>query len=378
MKKFFKLFGVGAASFGLFLRPAWKKAFTIDESAEGIDFERSADPTKIDTSNIAFFSVNKERELANDIALNFHTRLGKVQLTHHAGGQETLINIMESVRAKRVYLICSFDTSRWSFNETLVDLFLTISALKRCSPEEVNVVLPYFAYSRQSSMLGAPRKSIFSADIATILETVGADKVFTVNLHAPQINGYFNIPLLDIDATGLCAQYFKNYKFKDLVLVCANDRLFAQAVKIQEALKRSGHQVELGILLKQKKVDVESKYNYIGRPIKGRDVLVIDNIIDTGSTLQDAANCIHTLGARDIYMFAVHGIFSADAVDKINNSGLKEVVITNTLPLNMLKLSPKINQVSVAPMLAETIAQAAFNKKLDQLKQAPPVTVSQK
>lgn len=377
MKRFFKLFGAGAASFGLFYKPAWK-AFAIDELGEGIDIEKVPDSIQQDVSDIAIFSVSKERELANDIALNFNAKLGKIQVAQLEDVLETSINIMESVRSKRVFLICSFDTNRWSFNETLIDLFLTISAFKRSSPVEVNVILPYFAYSRQTAYTNPHRKSVFAADIASLLETAGADKIFTVNLHAKQIHGYFNVPLLDIDASGLCASYFKKRSFKELVLVCSNDRLFGQAVKIQANLARAGHNVKLGILVEQQ-IDQNTrkkKLNYIGYPVQGRDVLIIDNIIDTGKTVEDATECLDKLGAREMYMFAVHGIFTGDAVERINNSHLKELVVTNTLPLHMTKMSPKINQISIAPMLADTICQAAFNLNLEQLKKGAPININ--
>jgi len=367
MKRFYKVFGLATVSLPFIYKPAWK-AFTADESAEGVDLEHARGFIVEDLADMAIFSVTKERELANDIALRFNSRLGKIQVSHEGAGHETKIQVLESIRAKRVFLICSFDTSRWSFNESLIDLLLTIGTMKRSSPVEVNVVLPYYAYCRQNSPSSEHRKSIFASDLALLLEAAGADKIFTVNLHHPAINGSFNIPVLNVDVSSLCATYFKKYKFKDLVLVCANDRLFPQAVKIQNAFRKSGHDVDIGCLAK-KSGKSQRKYDYIGKDVKGRDVLIIDNIIDTGDTTLEASNCLNDLGAKDVYMFGVHGILSGSAVEKINNSNIKELVFTNTMPLHMAKLSPKINTISVASMLAETIAQSTFNKTLSQIKE---------
>ena len=365
MKRFYKVLGLATVSFPFFYKPVWK-AFTTDESAEGVDLEHARNYITQELADMAIFSCTKERELANDIALRFNSRLGKIQVSHEGPGHETKIQVLESIRAKRVFLICSFDTSRWSFNESLIDLFLTIGAMKRSSPVEVNVVLPYYAYCRQNSPTGEHRRSIFAADIAFLLEAAGADKVFTVNLHSPPIIGSFTIPVLNVDVSGLCATYFKKYKLKDPVLVCANDRLMPQAVRIQNAFKKSGRDVEIGCLAK-KSGKKPGEFDYIGRDVKGRDVLILDNIIDTGDTTLEASKCLNELGAKDIYMFGVHGILSDGAVEKINESYVKELVFTNTMPLHMAKYSPKINQISVAAMLAETIAQSTFNKTLTQI-----------
>ena len=367
MKRFLKLFGAGATSFGLLYKPVLK-AFAIDESAEGIELEKSSDSIHHNIFDMTLFSVTRERDLAKDIALNFNTRLGKIQVSQNGVGDETQIKIMESIRGKRVYLVCSFDLTRWSFNETLVDLFLTVAAMKRNSPVEVNVVLPYYAYGRQNAPDSPHRKSLFASDVASFLEAAGADKVFTVNLPAQQIHGVFNIPLLEVDVIGVCASYYKKHTFKDLVVVCANDRLFPQALKLQVALVKAGHKVEVGLLAEQLSQS-EGKFKYIGKELKGRDVLIIDNVIDTGITTYEVSNYLNDLGANEIYMFATHGILSEGAIERVNESKLKELVITNTLPLHMSKFSPKINQVSIAPMLAETIAQNAFNKRLEKIKE---------
>lgn len=381
MKRIYKFCGLAAIGSTLpFLYKPIQNAFIShhDEIAEGLTLNRTAtEQIATQLADMAMFSVTKERELANDIALHFNTRLGKIQTSNTGKGHETKIQFMESIRDKRIFLICSFDTNRWTLNETLIDLFLTIAAAKRSSPVEVNVVLPYYAYCRQNSPDGSHRKSVFASDIAILLEAAGADKVFTVNMHKSHIHGSFHVPVLDVDASTICAKYFKEYQFKDLVLVVTNDRLFNQAAKIQKALQKTGRKVDLGILASETGKS-DSKYNYIGKDLKDRDVLMIDNIIDTAKTTKKASDYISQLGARDIYMFAVHGILGDGAVDRIDESCIKELVITNTLPLNMTKMSPKINQVSIAEMLAETMSQATFNRTLEQLIAAKGVTALHK
>ncbi len=365
MKRFYQFLGMATVSLPFIYQPA-SKVFALDESAEGHDLERAHGFIGQNLQHISLFSVTKERELANDIALYFNTRLGKIQTFQSPEGEETKIQIFESVRAKKVFLICSFDTSRWSFNNSLIDLLLTISAMKRSSPVEVNVVLPYFAYCRQSSITGN-RQPTLAADIAVLLEAAGADKLYTVNLHNPSTHGSFNIPVLDIDVSGLCVTYFKKYPFKDLTLVCSNDRVFPQALKIKTAFQKAGHSVDVGILAKRQTAS-DMEFEYIGGELKGRDVLIIDSLIDTGDTALEASKCLNKLGANEIYMFAVHGVLTDGSIEKINKSYIKELVLTNTMPLNMSKLSPKINQISVASLIAETIAQSTFNKTLSQIK----------
>jgi len=377
MKRIYKFCGLAFGASLPFLYKPVKNAFTTDEIAEGLDLHRTSESLTTQLADMAMFSVTKERELANDIALHFNTRLGKIQVSNTGAGQESHIQFMESVRDKRIFLICSFDTSRWTLNETLIDLFLAISAAKRSSPVEVNVVLPYYAYCRQNSPDASHRKSVFASDVALLLEAAGADKVFTVNMHTSHIHGSFQVPVLDVDASTICAKYFKDYQFKDLILVCTNDRLFKQAAKIQKALQKTGRHVDLGILASQTG-KADSQYNYIGKNIKGRDVLLIDNIIDTAKTTKKTSEYLNELGARDIYMFAVHGIFGDGAIERIDESPIKELIITNTLPLNMTKMSPKINQVSIAQMLAETMSQATFNRTLDQLVATGGVTTVHK
>ena len=365
MKRFAKLFPFGAlAAFGTYHKYQWK-AMALDDVAEGIELEKVRDDIAHDVSNLRLFSVTGQKDLANEVAYYLNTNLGKLQIRKPYEGSDSHIDILESVRSKVVYLICSFDTSRWSFNETFVDLLLTICAMKKSSVRKVNVILPYYIYTRQNNIEGENRSSsLFASDIALLLEAAGADKIFTVDLETSQLNGSFNIPIVEVDCNRLCASYYKDYDFSKLVVVCANDRLFPKAVKIQRKFRQEGLNTDIGIMVKVQ----DSTYDYIGKSVKDRDVLLIDNVVDTAKTIHHASKKLDDLGAKNIYMFAIHGVFSKGAIELIDESPVKELVITNTVPGDPSQMSPKINQVSVAKMLAETIAQSTFNRDVEQLK----------
>lgn len=368
MKKFAKIFSLGAmATMGFYYTSQYQpKVFTRDDVAEGIDLGNHGDSIAHDVAKLRLFSLTSQKDLASEIAYYLNTTLGKLQIKKLYEGSDSQIDILESVRSKVVYIICSFDPSRWTCNETFVDLLLTICAMKKSSVLKVNVVLPYYAYARQNNIEGDIRSSsLFASDLAKLLEAAGADKIFTVDLETSQLMGSFNIPIIEVDCNRLCASYFKKHNFKDLVVVCANDRLFPKAIKIKTKLEEEeGRKVDVGIMVRVHNYD----FDYIGKAVKGRDILLIDNVIDTAQSITSVASKLDAMGARNIYMFAIHGVLSPGATELIDNSPIKEMVITNTVPLDQSRLSPKINQVSVAKMLAETIAQSTFNKDLETLK----------
>lgn len=341
------------------------KFFALDDLAEGIQIDKETDTVPHDLERLRLFSLTPQKDLAHEIAYHLNTTLGKLKVNKKYEGSESHIDILESVRTKRVFLICSFDKSRWSFNETLIDLMLTICAMKKSSVRKVNVILPYYAYTRQNKIEGEARsQSLFASDIASMLEAAGADRIFTVDLESSQLHGSFNIPLVEVDCNRLCARYFKDYNFKDLIVVCANDTLFARAVKIKNRLEQEGRKVDVGVMVRVQ----DQNFDYIGKEVNGRDVLLIDNVVDTAQTVYNVSNKLEQLGANNIYLFAVHGVLSNNAVQLIDESPIKEVVLTNTVPLDTDNLSSKINQISVGKILAETIAQATFNKDLETLR----------
>jgi len=365
MKKFAKIFSFGAFA-SLSMAYAFpNKFFTLDDVAEGIQIDKETDTIAHDVERLRIFSITPQKDLANEIAYHLNTTLGKLRVHKKYEGSESHIDILESVRTKRVYLICSFDKSRWSFNETLIDLLLTICAMKKSSVRKVNVVLPYYAYTRQNKIEGEGKsQSLFASDLASMLEAAGADRIFTVDLESSQLHGAFNIPLVEVDCNRLCARYFKDYNFRDLIVVCANDSLFPRAVKIKNRLQQEGRNVDIGVMVRVQ----GQNFDYIGKSVAGRDVLLIDNVIDTAQTVSSVSGKLDNLGANNIYLFAIHGILSQNAVQLIDESPIKEVVLTNTVPLDTSNLSSKINQISVGKILAETIAQSTFNKDLETLR----------
>ena len=235
--------------------------------------------------------------------------------------------------------------------------------LKLNHPSKVNVILPYYGDSNQSGKVRD--HPAFSADyLSGLLEGAGADKIITVNMGDDQLNTPAHIPLVKLDAHKLCASYFKKQQLKDLVLVYENQELESKVNKIKSKLESDGHKVELGKLQKR---SGSTKFDYIGEALEGRDVIIVDNIVDSGKPIYNAARYLDRLGAHSIQMFATHGVIDNETIDFIDHSPIKQLVITNTLPLDLTHMSPKINQISVAKMLADIIAQSTFQKNLQEL-----------
>jgi ribose-phosphate pyrophosphokinase len=362
-----KKFAFLGATFGALMTTPWKLAYqkkTPSDEGDIISYEGFSDHIVHDLSKVKLFSINKNRDMANEIAFHLNTRLSKLRIFRISEGNDSYIEILENVRSKHVYLICCF-SSEQSLNTTLIDLFLAISAAKRASASKVIVVMPYYAYTRQNDINHRNRKSYFAADIAQLLEVAGADRVITGNQQTPSSHGFFNIPIVEVDGFRAVTTYYRDYKFKDLVVVCPNDKLFQHCLNVKLHLEEIGHKnVDIGFFA----LTGDQKLQYIGAPVKDRDVLIIDSIIDTGGTLVKSAANLHALGANNIYAFGVHGVFAGEAREKIEKSHIQELVVTNTVPIDISQYSSKINQVSIAKMLAEAIAQTSFNKPLDQLK----------
>ena len=228
--------------------------------------------------------------------------------------------------------------------------------------------MPYYAYSRQTDINHRDRKSYFAADLAKMLEGLGVDKVLTVNNQVPQMEGFFEIPMLEVDANRLCHAYYKDHDLEDLVIVGANDKLFQKIVNIKEHFQTANNKKEIGIGFFARKPKSKTDFSYIGDDVQGKKVIIVDNIVDTATTLADCVERLHLMGSGDIYGFAVHGVLSGMATKRIDNSFLKELVMTNTIPTCIGQESERINHVSVGKMIAEAIAQNSFNKSIEQLK----------
>jgi len=347
MHKVAKFVFAGAGTFA-FLHKTKSFILSKDESKREFQVEKEVED---DLSQLKLFSMTNQTELAKEIAFHLKTRIGKLQVIKTEQNDKPTVNIMEDINSKVIYLVCSFNSDHKSIQDSLNDLTTTVSMMKSMYPSKVNVILPYYGKTRKDQEI--------VSDLSEALKKVGADKILTVDM---DFKTSADIPLIDVDTDRLCASYFKKQGLKDLVIVAANKHLIEKVNKIKEKLETEGHQVEIGRLEME-----NNEVNYRGESLQGRNVIVIDNVVDSGKPLYNISTYLDTLGANSIHMFATHGVINDETVDFINYSPIKELVITNTLQLEVTHLSPKINQISVAKIIANTIAQSTFQKNLADL-----------
>jgi len=292
-------------------------------------------------------------ELAKKISERLERPLGVIESRRFSDG-EIFAEIKENVRGRAVYLIQSTCAP---VNDSLMELLIIMDALKRASAKEINVVIPYYGYSRQDRKV-SPRTPISAKLTADLLTVSGASRVVSVDLHAGQIQGFFNIPFDNLYAMPVIHQYIETHilprakKTGSEVIIISPD---AGGVERARALaKRINSNVAI-IDKRRTGPNVAKAMNIIG-DVEGKTAIIIDDMIDTAGTLTEAANAVLNHGAERVYAAATHAVLSGPAVQRINDSRIEQVIITDTIPLNEpAKSSPKITQLSVAHLLAEAI-----------------------
>ncbi|KAL4439526.1 hypothetical protein ABPG74_003928 [Tetrahymena malaccensis] len=308
-------------------------------------------------SNVVLFSGNANHDLADEIAKILGIKLGDCQVSRFADG-EVAISINESVRGKDIYVVQPTCTP---VNENLMELLLLVSTLRRASARKINVLVPYYGYSRQDRKT-APRVPISAADVARLLETVGVDRVISIDLHCGQIQGFFGprVPVDNLEANVVALNYFVqqgNINLSNTVIVSPDAGGVARAKKFQELFnKKTGQECSLAMIIKQREAPGKiAQMNLVGQ-VEGKHAIIIDDMIDTAGTLCEAAKTIKSFGAVGVSAFATHGLFSGNAFNNIKNSVLENIVVTNTTPKKPGEENiDKITRLSVAPLLAETI-----------------------
>lgn len=302
------------------------------------------------------FALTSSTDLARKIADNLKLPLGEIKVDHFADG-EILVTPQETVRGRSVFVIQSTCPP---VTERLMEVLVCIDALRRASAREINVIMPYYGYARQDRK-ASPRQPITAKLVADLITTAGADRIVTVDLHAAQIQGFFNIPMDDLTAVPLLSYYFtgKEFKDKDLVVVSPDHGGVVRARRMAEILD-----APIAIVDKRRPRanEVEAK-NVIG-DINGKTCIVVDDICDTAGSLIAACQILKDHGAGEIYTAITHGVFSRDALEKIEASVIKKMVVTDTIPLpeNASERTTKIRQVSIADMVADTI-EAIYEHK---------------
>ncbi len=296
---------------------------------------------------LKFFSGRASRYLAEKIAGNLGTELGKSSMQFFSDG-EFQPSFEESVRGSSVFII----QSTFPPAENLMELLLMIDAAKRASAYQVVAVIPYFGYARQDRK-DKPRVSIGAKLVADLLSTAGADRIMTMDLHADQIQGFFNVPVDHIFASSLFVPYIKNLHLDNLVVASPD----MGGTKRTNAYSRFLN-AEMVICYKQrKKANVIGEMTVIG-DVRGKNVVILDDMVDTAGTLTKAANIMMEQGALSIRACATHPILSGNAYENINHSALTELAVTDSIPLK--NQSPKIHVISVADLLADII-QKVYN-----------------
>ncbi|MBB5149505.1 MULTISPECIES: ribose-phosphate diphosphokinase [Ureibacillus] len=310
-------------------------------------------------SKLKIFSLNSNYPLAQEIAELMGVELGKCSVKHFSDG-EVQINIEESIRGCDVFIVQS--TSH-PVNEHLMELLIMIDAVKRASARTVNVVIPYYGYARQDRKAKA-REPITAKLVANLLETAGATRVIVLDLHAPQIQGFFDILIDHLMAVPLLSDYFKSKNFAEdeVVVVSPDHGGVTRARKMAERLK-----APIAIIDKRRpKPNVAEVMNIVGN-VEGKICILIDDIIDTAGTITIGANALLENGAKEVYACCSHPVLSGPAIERIQNSVIKELVVTNTIKLPEEKMISKITQLSVAPLMAEAISRIYENKSVSTL-----------
>ncbi|MFJ7748058.1 ribose-phosphate diphosphokinase [Peribacillus sp. NPDC097295] len=307
--------------------------------------------------NLKVFSLNSNFGLAQEIAAAIGVELGKCTVTSFSDG-EVQINIEESIRGCDVYVIQS--TSQ-PVNENLMELLIMIDALKRASAKTINIVMPYYGYARQDRKARA-REPITAKLVANLLETAGAHRVITLDLHAPQIQGFFDILIDHLVAVPILSDFFKEKNLEDIVIVSPDHGGVTRARKMADRLK-----APIAIIDKRRpRPNVAEVMNIIGN-IEGKTAILIDDIIDTAGTITLAANALVENGAKEVYACCTHPVLSGPAIERIQNSSIKELVITNSIVLSEEKKIDKIVELSVAPLIAEAIIRVHEEQSVSTL-----------
>lgn len=294
-------------------------------------------------------ALTSSTDLAAAVCKDLNLPLGKVKVEHFADG-EILVEPQESLRGRSVFIVQSTCNP---VTERLMEVLVCIDACKRASAGEINVIMPYYGYARQDRK-AKPRQPITAKLVADLLQTAGADRLVVFDLHATQIQGFFNIPIDDLTAVPMLGQYFKekNFPSEKLVVVSPDHGGVTRARRLADILD-----APIAIIDKRRpKPNMVEAQNVIG-DVEGKICIVVDDICDTAGSLVAGCEILKNHGAEEIYTGITHGVFSRDAMEKIEKSPIKEMVITDTIPLPAEKAAKtsKITVLSVADMIAKTI-----------------------
>ncbi len=308
------------------------------------------------------FAGNANPELAQRVAENLDLPLGQATVTRFSDG-ETYVEILENVRGRDVFII---QPTSFPCNDNLMELMVMADALRRASAGRITAVIPYYGYSRQDRRVRSARVPITAKVVANMLQGVGFDRILTIDLHAEQVQGFFDIPVDNIYASPIQLGDIWRQADKNLTIVSPD----VGGVVRARAMAKRLDDVDLAIIDKRRpKANVAEVMHIIGE-VKDRSCVIIDDIVDTAGTLCKAAEALKKHGASKVIAYATHAVLSGKAIENINGSEIDEVVVTDTIPLSdAAKACSRIRVLSVAGMLAETIRRIHTDESVSSLYQ---------
>ena len=309
--------------------------------------------------NTVLFTGNANPALANDIASHLSIGLGKAKVARFSDG-EVDVEIEQNVRARDIFVVQPTCTPT---NENLMELCIIVDALKRASARRVTAVMPYFGYARQDRRPRSTRVPISARVVANLLEAVGVERLLTMDLHSDQIQGFFNIPVDNIYASPVLLSDLQSKRYDDLVVISPD---VGGVVRARALAKQAG--CDLAIIDKRRpRANVSEVMHVIG-DVEGRNCVIMDDMIDTAGTLVKAAEVLKERGAKSVYAYCTHAVFSGPAIERIQQSQIDEVVVTDTIPLSEPgRRCGKVRQLSVAFLFAETIRRISDGESVTSL-----------
>ncbi len=303
------------------------------------------------------FSGNSNPVLAKDIADYLKLPLSEA-LVSRFPDEEIQVRCLENVRGKDVFIV----QSTFSPAENLFELLIMMDAVRRASARTICAVVPFFGYARQDRKTKS-REPITAKLVANLITVAGATRVISVDLHAGQIQGFFDIPMDNLTVVKILGKYFRDKNLKKPVVVAPDVGAVQRATDFAKEIPGSTQAIFVKKRLSPEEVDTS---RLIGE-VNGKSVILVDDAIHTGGTLISAAQEVLKRGAKEVYATAVHGVFAKDSVDKINNSPLKELVITDTVPSTERQPSEKVTVLSVAPLVGEAIKRIILHESVSEL-----------
>ena len=298
-------------------------------------------------------------ELSKKIAQNLKLKLVNSNIKRFADG-EIYVEINENIRGNSIFVIQSIATPA---NDNLMELLICIDALRRSSAKNITAVIPYFGYARQDRKV-VPRTAISAKLVSNLITNAGAHRIVTVDLHAGQIQGFFDIPVDNLFSTPIFSKHIKKYISNKNIICVAPD------VGGVERARALGQKLNVGLAIVDKRRSAPGKsqvMNIIGN-VKGKNCLLVDDIIDSGGTIVNAAKALKEKGAKDVYVYVTHGVLSGNAVEQINNSKIKKLILTDTIDnSNKIKKSSKIVVLSISNLMAEAIKRISNSTSVSDL-----------